>query len=94
MIRSFMMLSAQHPVVFCIDRAGIVGADGETHQGILDLSFLASIPGMSVFAPKNKLELYDILKFSATFDKPLAIRYPRGRAYEGLEEHEGPCGLW
>lgn len=80
----------QHPVVFCIDRAGIVGADGETHQGILDLSFLASIPGMSVFAPKNKLELYDILKFSATFDKPLAIRYPRGRAYEGLEEHRAP----
>ena len=62
------------PVVFCIDRAGIVGADGETHQGILDLSFFSSIPGMTVFAPKNKFELYDIMKFSLDFEHPLAIR--------------------
>ncbi len=79
-----------YPVVFCIDRAGIVGADGETHQGILDLSFLSSIPGMNVFAPKNKYELYDILKFSRTFDEPLAIRYPRGKAYEGLRKFRAP----
>ena len=80
----------QHPVVFCIDRAGIVGADGETHQGILDLSYLCSIPGMNVFAPKNKYELYDVLKFSRTFDAPLAIRYPRGTAYGGLKQFRAP----
>ncbi len=80
----------QHPVVFCIDRAGIVGADGETHQGILDLSFLASIPGMTILAPKNRFELEDSLKFAADFDGPLAIRYPRGTAYEGLKELDLP----
>ncbi|MDD6233342.1 MAG: 1-deoxy-D-xylulose-5-phosphate synthase [Frisingicoccus sp.] len=78
------------PVVFCIDRAGIVGADGETHQGILDLSFFSSIPGMTVFAPKNKFELYDIMKFSLDFEHPLAIRYPRGDAYEGEQHHRAP----
>ena len=78
------------PVVFCIDRAGIVGADGETHQGILDLSFFSSIPGMTVFAPKNKFELYDIMKFSLDFEHPLAIRYPRGDAYEGEQQHRAP----
>lgn len=80
----------QHPVVFCIDRAGIVGADGETHQGILDLSFLSSIPGMNVFAPKNKYELFDVLKFSRSFNAPLAIRYPRGEAYGGLKNFRAP----
>ena len=78
------------PVVFCVDRAGIVGADGETHQGILDLSFFASIPGMPVFAPKNKYELYDVMKFSLEFNHPMAIRYPRGTAYEGEKEHRAP----
>lgn len=78
------------PVVFCVDRAGIVGADGETHQGILDLSFFASIPGMTVFAPKNKYELYDVMKFSLDFNHPMAIRYPRGTAYEGEKEHRAP----
>ena len=82
------------PVVFCIDRAGIVGADGETHQGILDLSFLSSIPQMTVFAPKNMFELYDVLKFSLHFPTPFAIRYPRGAAYGGLREFRAPieCG--
>ncbi|HAP22252.1 MAG TPA: 1-deoxy-D-xylulose-5-phosphate synthase, partial [Lachnospiraceae bacterium] len=75
------------PVTFCIDRAGIVGADGETHQGILDLSFFASIPGMTICAPKNKYELYDMMKFSLNFGHPLAIRYPRGDAYEGEQQH-------
>lgn len=78
------------PVVFCVDRAGIVGADGETHQGILDLSFFASIPGMTVFAPKNKYELYDVMKFSLEFNHPMAIRYPRGTAYEAEKEHRAP----
>lgn len=74
------------PVVFAIDRAGLVGSDGETHQGIFDLSFLSSIPGMHVMAPKNKWELSDMLKFAVNFDGPIAIRYPRGEAYAGLKE--------
>lgn len=78
------------PVVFCIDRAGLVGADGETHQGILDLSYMNTIPNMTIFAPKNKYELYDILKFSENYDRPLAIRYPRGEAYGGLKDFRAP----
>lgn len=76
------------PVTFCIDRAGIVGADGETHQGILDLSFFASIPNMTIFAPKNRYELAAVMKFSLDFEHPLAIRYPRGDAWEGEKEHQ------
>ena len=78
------------PVTFCVDRAGIVGADGETHQGILDLSFFSSIPNMTVFAPKNRYELYDVMKFSLNFEHPLAIRYPRGDAWDGEKEHRAP----
>ena len=78
------------PVVFAIDRAGLVGSDGETHQGIFDLSFLSSIPGMTVLAPKNKWELSDMLKFAVNFGAPIAIRYPRGEAYAGLQEHRAP----
>ncbi len=78
------------PVVFAIDRAGIVGSDGETHQGIFDLSFLSSIPGMTVCAPKNKWELSDMLKFAVNFEAPIAIRYPRGEAYDGLKEYREP----
>lgn len=78
------------PVVFAIDRAGLVGGDGETHQGIFDLSYLNSIPNMSIFAPKNKYELADILKYSVYYDGPLAIRYPRGEAYDGLKEFRQP----
>jgi len=74
-------------VVFCIDRAGIVGADGETHQGIFDLSYLSSIPNMHVMAPKNKWELSDMIKFALDADGPIAIRYPRGTAYDGLRDH-------
>lgn len=72
-------------VVFAIDRAGLVGSDGETHQGIFDLSFLATIPNLCIMAPKNKQELYSMLKFALKYDGPIAIRYPRGQAYEGLE---------
>lgn len=78
------------PVVFAVDRAGIVGADGETHQGIFDLSYLSSMPGMTVMAPKNKWELSDMLKFALTLDGPSAIRYPRGEAYDGLKEYRAP----
>lgn len=73
------------PVVFAIDRAGIVGADGDTHQGIYDLSYLSSIPGLTVMAPKNKWELADMLAFALSYEGPAAIRYPRGTAYDGLE---------
>lgn len=65
------------PVVICVDRAGIVGEDGETHQGILDLSFLNTIPNLTVMAPKNKQELKEMLKFSLNLNKPVAIRYPK-----------------
>ena len=71
------------PVVFAIDRAGLVGSDGETHQGIFDLSYLSSIPGMHVMAPKNKWELSDMLKFALSLNAPVALRYPRGEAYAG-----------
>ena len=66
------------PVVLAIDRAGLVGSDGETHQGIFDLSYLSSMPNMHIMAPKNKWELSDMLKFAVKFDGPIAIRYPRG----------------
>ena len=77
------------PVIFAIDRAGLVGSDGETHQGIFDLSYLSSIPNMHIMAPKNKWELSDMLKFAVNFDAPIAIRYPRGEAYDGLKEFRG-----
>ncbi len=82
------------PVVFAIDRAGLVGSDGETHQGIFDLSYLSSIPNMHVCAPKNKWELADMLKYAVAFGGPIAIRYPRGAAYDGLKEYREPivCG--
>ena len=78
------------PVVFAVDRAGLVGSDGETHQGIFDVSYLSTIPNMSVMAPKNKWELSDMLKFAIDFERPIAIRYPRGEAYDGLEEFRAP----
>ena len=74
-------------VVFCVDRAGLVGADGKTHQGILDLSYLSMIPNMTVMAPKNKWELAAMLRYAVNFDGPVAIRYPRGEAYDGLREY-------
>ncbi|MCI5603139.1 MAG: 1-deoxy-D-xylulose-5-phosphate synthase [Lachnospiraceae bacterium] len=78
------------PVVFMVDRAGLVGADGETHQGIFDLSYLSNIPNMNIFAPKNRYELADVIKYSRNFNHPLAIRYPRGTAYDGLKEFNSP----
>ena len=81
------------PVIFAIDRAGLVGADGETHQGIFDLSYMSSIPNMTVMAPKNKWELSDMMKFALKMNSPVSIRYPRGIAYSGLEEYRKPIEL-
>lgn len=78
------------PVVFCVDRAGLVGADGETHQGIFDLSYLSMIPNMTVCAPKNKYELYDMLYFAYHYNGPIAIRYPRGTACEAFKDMRPP----
>ena len=78
------------PVLFAIDRAGLVGSDGETHQGIFDISFLSLVPGMSIMAPKNLWELEKMLEFGVEFDGPMAVRYPRGQAYRGLEEFLAP----
>lgn len=82
------------PVVFAIDRAGLVGSDGETHQGIFDLTYLSGIPNMHICAPKNKWELSDMMKFAVKLNAPVAVRYPRGVAYDGLKEFRAPveCG--
>ena len=74
-------------VVFAIDRAGLVGADGDTHQGNFDISYLTSIPNMIVLAPKNKYELEDMLEFAINYSGPIAIRYPRGIAFDGFENN-------
>ncbi len=78
------------PVVFAVDRAGLVGEDGETHQGIFDLSYLSSIPNMTVISPKNKWEMEDMLKYALDFDGPIAIRYPRGKAFDLCQEYRAP----
>ena len=78
------------PVIFAVDRAGLVGSDGETHQGIFDYSYLTSIPGMTVMAPKNLWELRAMLEFAVDHQGPVAIRYPRGQAYRGLKEFMKP----
>lgn len=78
------------PVVFAIDRAGLVGNDGETHQGVFDLSFLSTIPNMTVMSPKHKWELADMLRFAVEHNGPIAVRYPRGTAYDGYPEHRAP----
>ena len=78
------------PVVIAVDRAGLVGSDGETHQGVFDLSFLSTIPNMTVISPKNRWEMADMLRFAVDFPYPIAIRYPRGSAYEGMREFRAP----
>lgn len=78
------------PVVFAVDRAGLVGSDGETHQGIFDLSYLTCIPNMAVLAPKNRWELEKELEFAFQYPGPIAIRYPRGEGYQGLKEYQAP----
>ena len=81
------------PVVFAIDRAGLVGSDGETHQGIFDFTYLSGIPNMHICAPKNKWELSDMMKFAVGLEAPIAVRYPRGTAYAGLKEFRTPVVL-
>lgn len=77
-------------VVFAIDRAGLVGYDGETHHGIFDLSYLGAMPNMTILAPKNLWELSDMIKFAVDYNGPVAVRYPRGEAYTGLKEFRAP----
>ena len=78
------------PVVIAVDRAGLVGSDGETHQGVFDLSYLSTIPNMTILSPKNRWEMADMLRFAVDFQYPVAIRYPRGSAYEGMREFRAP----
>ena len=78
------------PVIFAVDRAGIVGKDGETHQGIFDLSYFSMMPNMAVMAPKNGWELREMLRFALDYQGPVAIRYPRGKAYDGLMDSVDP----
>lgn len=78
------------PVTFAVDRAGLVGSDGETHQGLFDLSYLSEIPNMTVMSPKNKWELADMVRFAVELGAPAAVRYPRGTAYDGFKEYRKP----
>ena len=77
-------------VIFAIDRSGLVGQDGETHQGIYDISYLSHMPNMLVMAPKNRYEMERMLDFAYSYDGPVAIKYPRGTAYKGLEGFNEP----
>lgn len=81
------------PVTLMIDRAGLVGNDGETHQGVFDLSYLTMIPNMTVFAPKNRYEFQDAIAFAADFEAPMAIRYPKTDAVRVLKEYREPIKL-
>ena len=77
------------PVVMCVDRAGIVGADGETHQGQFDMAFFRLVPNLTIMAPKNFKELEDMLEFAVTLNKPVIIRYSRGgEGKEKIEQEE------
>ena len=76
-------------VIFAIDRAGLVGADGKTHQGCFDLSYLSMMPGMTILAPADKWELREMLDFALRHDGPVAVRYPRGEALSG----DGPSDV-
>lgn len=78
------------PVVFAIDRAGISGRDGKTHQGTFDLSFLCHIPNLTVLAPKNRFELEEMLSYAVSLNAPVAIRYPKGDAYSGFADRMEP----
>lgn len=81
------------PVTLMLDRAGLVGNDGETHQGVFDLSYLTMIPNMTVFAPKNRYEFQDAIAFAADFEAPMAIRYPKTDAVRILKEYREPIKL-
>lgn len=81
------------PVILAIDRSGLVGADGDTHQGIFDISYLSNIPNMTVMAPKNRYEMSRMLEFAVQYQGPVAIKYPRGSAYYELKEYQEPLEL-
>lgn len=81
------------PVVFAVDRAGIVGNDGETHQGLFDLSYLSQIPNMTVMAPKDFEEFRHMIRFAVEFGAPIAVRYPRGQAKNLSTVKFQPIGL-
>lgn len=74
-------------VIFAIDRSGLVGADGDTHQGIFDTAFLSHIPNMTIIAPKNRYELTRAMEWAVAYDGPVALKYSRGEAYYGLKEY-------
>lgn len=78
------------PVIMCVDRAGLVGADGETHQGTLDMAFFRLVPNLTIMAPKDFKELEDMLEFAIKLNKPVVIRYPRGGENKDIkfEKHE------
>ena len=77
------------PVVMCVDRSGIVGADGETHQGIFDMSFFKIVPNLTIVAPKDFKELESVMHFAEKYNKPIVIRYPRGgESKEVFEKNE------
>ena len=78
------------PVVFAVDRTGLVGSDGETHQGIFDISYLSSTPNMVIIAPKNRWEMADMIRYAIDYEGPIAVLYPRGEAYEGLKKNRPP----
>jgi 1-deoxy-D-xylulose-5-phosphate synthase len=81
------------PVIFAVDRSGIVGKDGETHQGIYDISYLSHMPGLVVMAPKNRYELMDMMDFAYDYDGPVAIKYSKGSAVKDLAEYREPVRL-
>ena len=78
------------PVIMCVDRAGVVGADGETHQGTLDMAFFRLVPNLTIMAPKDFRELEDMMEFAVKLNKPVVIRYPRGVQDENIkfEKHQ------
>ena len=78
------------PVIMCVDRAGVIGADGETHQGTLDMAFFRLVPNLTIMAPKDFKELEDMMEFAVQLNKPVVIRYPRGGQDEEtiFEKHE------
>ena len=83
------------PVTFCIDRAGISGSDGETHQGVFDLSYLSLIPNLTIAVPKDTEELRKMLEWSENYNRPLAIRYPRsGKVLFQTENAPLQAGKW
>jgi len=81
------------PVVFALDRAGIVGEDGETHQGVFDISFLRAIPNMTIFAPRNENDMHAAMDFAYNFETPCSLRYPRGAFLDTSTDEAKPFVL-